>query len=189
MGCVCIMARTGRKRQPRITLAQTAMNLGANQQRVKQAGEHIEIVKETDNQNRGATFARMADWPLAVLQRRQDIEPAEFQAGERYYEDWYKSGLCPQTSVDYTQDKVDTSGVTTSMEFRADALDSFLKAARVNGHLISPVVDAICLHGDRIAEVQGHPNMRRNSRDRQAQVIWTLRIGLDNLAVHYGYKR
>ncbi len=70
--------RPGRKRKTPVTLAETAMALGATEQRVKQANGHIDLICETTQ--REAIVVRFIDWPLAVLQKRGDIESVEYEA-------------------------------------------------------------------------------------------------------------
>jgi hypothetical protein len=183
------MPKAGRKRKAPVTLAAQAIALGATPRRAAQAGDNIEVVSETNNSERGATFVRLADWPLAMLAKRRSIDPIQEAAGDKYFEDCYNAGQIPSGAMDYAKDKVDTSITDHTPEFRLDALDRFTKAAKVNGPMVAPIVDAVCLEGKPIALVAGHSLMRQNKRDREAQVIWTLVIGLDNLARHFGMKR
>ena len=183
------MARAGRKRKQTVSLADQAIAVGVTEQRARQAGSHIEIVKDSVNDERPATFARLTDWPLAMLGRRGAIDNIQEAAGDKYFEDCYNAGQIPSGAMDYAKDKVDTSITDHTPEFKLDALDRFTKAAKVNGPMIAPIVDAVCLEGRPIASVTGHAMMRQNQNDREAQVIWTLIIGLDALAVHFGMRR
>lgn len=184
------MARAGRKPKTKhVTLAAQAIALGVTPHRAAQAGDNIEIVKETNNADRNATFVRLTDWPLAMLAKRNTIDAIQEAAGDKYHQDCYDAGQIPSGAMDYAKDKVDTSITDHTPEFKLDALDRFTKAAKVNGPMIAPIVDAVCLEGRPIASVAGHSLMRQNKRDREAQVIWTLIMGLDNLAVHYGFKK
>lgn len=156
-------------------------------QRAQQAGSDIEFISETSK--RSGVTVRLTDWPLAMLAKRNAIDALQEAAGDKYFEDCYLAGQIPSCAMDYAKDKVDTSVTDHTPEFKLDALDRFTKAAKVNGPMIAPIVDAVCLEGKPIASVAGHSLMRNNGNDRQAQVIWTLVIGLDALAVHYGMKR
>ncbi len=179
------LARPGRKRKTKVTLA---VGLGVSRERASRAGEGaIELRRETPQ--RPPFGVRLVDWPLARLQKQGVIDAAQYEAGERYHADWYSAGLCPITVIDYARDRVDTSTTPQGPEFRAEARARFLRAAAVNGPMVSPVVDAICLAGQEIAKVESHPSLCRNKRDRTVQVKTIIEIGLDNLAIHYGFKK
>lgn len=180
------MARAGRKKKQKPTLPETAVILGATNQRAMQAGSDIELIRETNK--REPIAVRLADWPLASLRKRGAIEGYHEDAGDRYFEDCYLAGFIPSNAIDYAKDKVDTSVTDQTPLFKLEAQDRFLKATKVNGPLIAPIVDAVCLEGRHPRHIVGHPFMRQNNRDKQAQILWTLNLGLENLAIHYGLK-
>lgn len=191
------MARAGRKRKKQPTVAQTAIDLGATPQRVKQAGSSIEFIPTG---KAGGKTPRMVDWPLAQLQEDGDIDPIQYEAGEKYYRDWYNSGLLPSGAIDYAKDKVDTSRTDYEPQFRLEAKQAFHAAVKVNGPLVKPIVDAVCLFGakpsddefvivdDDLAE-QVRKLLKRSTRYRRVGIIAVLQIGLDALAVSYRMKR
>lgn len=181
------MARPGRKRKQKPTLPERAVSLGASPERVKQARGHIVVYNEPGKAQ--SVTIRMADSVIDRLLSWRKIDPPQHAAGERYFEDWYMSGLAPVGAMDYAKPVVDTSGSMTTLEFKEDARQRFNQATRSLGPLTQPIVDDVCLHGHSIAEVGDHGILRRNKRDKDAQAIIVLKIGLDDLAFHYGMKR
>jgi hypothetical protein len=161
---------------------------GATPERIAIAGDDVEVVE--------GHARRFTDTPLQRLAKRGQLFPDAdtnkrlLEAGERYYADWYLSGMSPIGSFDPTRVYAGGGGGSNcgmpASVMQAKRRASHRAARAVLGKLYAAVVDPIILHeqepvavGRVVANVKAETLARAIATER-------LRAGLYMLARHYG---
>jgi hypothetical protein len=164
-------------------------NLGPTPERLAKAGENVEEFSPSDAVNFKAK--RMLDAPIDVLRQRGKKTPAkgitadQYNAGFRYYSDWYQAGFSASGAVDTAKERVDCEGKHDMSERVLAALTRFNHAIKVLDYDAKHILDDVVLmetplniYSDRFREFAQH-------RERRAIALMLIRKGLDQLARHY----
>lgn len=161
--------------------------LDATRERLAMAANDNEVTKDGGR--------RLCDWPLARLAARRaldsdaDTNKALYQAGERYAEDVYLSGLdAAPASPDYARPIVDgggSSGVSWS-EMRLRKIDAVRGADKALGPKYRALVFAVCVARESDMVELGRKASGLSGR-QQAHTAANERLsaGLYILARHY----
>lgn len=157
----------------------------------KESATPERTVRAGDDQRIGDDGAqRLTDAPLDSLRARNVITLRQFEAGDRFREDWYNSGLMPTSSRDL--ERIGSGFGTRAPAFlaserRAAAADRYKAAEQALGPQLSAIVNA-CVHasaGVTVVELGQRLFGRRNANEARAAFVETLKIGLDRLDAHY----
>ncbi len=165
-------------------------SLGPTPERLAKAGDMVEEFTPADAQHHRAK--RMLDGsPLDVLRHRGKKNPAkgitsdQYNAGFRFYSDWYQSGFAASGVIDLAKERVDCEGAHDVSERALAAQTRFNHAVRTLDYDAKHILDDVVLmetplniYSDRFREFAQH-------RERRAIALMLIRKGLDQLARHY----
>lgn len=122
-----------------------------------------------------------AESPLTLLQRLNWITAAEYEAGEKLRRDYTIGQLTPRQGVDY-------AAPVGSRSYRADMAETVLAARqrfnaamKAAGPGLGDILFDVCCYLKGLEESEKARSWPRGS----ARVV--LRLGLERLAVHYGF--
>jgi hypothetical protein len=161
--------------------------MDATKERLKHAGTDATIGEN------GVRY--IADTPLERLANRNSLSSDKDQnrrlleAGQRYYRDWYLSGMDTLAAMDMSREggtgAAGGPGMPSS-EAQASRRQSWRDASEALGDRLRAVVDAIVLHeqADLVALGQ-EVTIYRKRETARAVVLDRLIAGLEVLAKHY----
>ena len=141
-------------------------------------GEHV-----TES---GRRTVRMLDGSqVSMLFERGSLNADQFNAGERFYADWYFAGLAASGVIDPARDVVDGGKIETMTERRLAALGRWQSAVQGVGKMHSQALTCIVLL-DEPLEVYGRRYHKRASRkDATIAAITVLQVALAQLDLYY----
>lgn len=158
--------------------------IGPTPERLRMAGDDVEAFTPAE----AAHFRtiRLVDrTPIDKLRKNEKITGDQYNAGCRYFSDWYKSGFSASGVIDPMRERVDCEGkhdiadvvlaAQTRFNHALKALDGDAK------HILDDVVLSevpLNIYADRYREFPQH-------RERRAVALTLLRKGLDQLARRY----
>jgi hypothetical protein len=163
-------------------------------ERLLRAGDHARLGLGDG----GARRCHVEDSPLDRLAARKVLakDPAAnrilHEAGKRYYEHWYLSGMAPLRAIDLSREGIGGAGGSCGMpatEAMAHHRAKYRGAVRVLGPWFSAVVDPIVLAEEDPQIVGMRVSGYRSDKQALAVAIDRLRGGLEALAVHFGLRR
>lgn len=146
-----------------------------------QHGDEIEQVRESKGSKTGdARPYRAVSDQLDILGRKGLLQPRQYAAGYRLYQDWYTSAAqAPITSV--LEFRIPGTKHMTNRQ--AEAFADVQKAMRAVGPAVMDIVSDVCCWNVSPAE-WARKHRERGYDERHA--IGILRVALDCLADHYG---
>ncbi len=107
-------------------------------------------------------------------------------AGNRFYEDFYHSGLNFSVSINFEKPRVDGGGFNVSFDNALLAQDSFCKALRAIDREYSGITCAVCLENREIKIARDNNAIYRHEREIAFEKLCR---GLDCLVnFYYGHK-
>lgn len=134
--------------------------------------------------------------PVERLARRGDLDPDTQLAGlllttaQRYYGDWYLSGLSGLSAIDYDRTGGGTDANPAYMmpvtERQAQRREAWRAARLALGERYAAVVDPVVLEEQYLSQIASEYKNRAVSI---AVLKERLNVGLRRLAVHYGLMR
>lgn len=151
--------------------------------------ERVRHAGETELDIAPAGHQRISQAPLDQLRAKGHLTQRLFDAGDRYRTDGYEAGIIGSGSMPLEpSDRRPASGLPSFMRTAraAAALDRYgLARAQLKG--TRRVVELVCWAdvGLTMAEV-GKALGYTNKRSAQVAAMAVLRVGLENLAEHYG---
>jgi hypothetical protein len=151
-------------------------------ERLLKAGDDVEdFVSDDDKLTR-----RMLDGSLLnKMLSRDTIDGEQYNAGVKYYKDWYLGGFAASGVVDPSKPFVDGGDPTAGQATRIYHANRFGKAAIAIGRVLASVVGDAILHEQRI-DFLAQRYSKSTDRDRsRADVYQGIRLGLDALALYY----
>ena len=142
-----------------------------------------ELVRDSDPDGRIVVHAIVVtQWPLDRYAKREQIDPDQYDAGERLRKDWHRSGMMPRMTADLARE-TGLGGRSEMTDEQVAAWQRYKRAIQTVGLILSPILVHVCCMGwpaDDWAKSRGRP---------QGDGIAALRLALDALCVHYGSKR
>lgn len=165
---------------------------------LEDVANHFWPVAKTTHQRNGITLAgngpalpRLMQSPLDILRVRGVVDETQHAAGQRYYSDWYHSGLSGIGGIDY-------SGVTSRGAGSAPHMMPLtgLMAVKRADHrkaraLLTDgerrIVETVVLEERGLAEAGREATGRGRKADALRRGGDLLRSALDRLARHYGF--
>jgi hypothetical protein len=160
----------------------TGLDNSPTSERLAKAGDDVEdFISSDDHLTR-----RMLDGSiLDRLWSRQTIDGDQYNAGVKYYKDWYLGGFAASGVVDATKPYVDGGDPMAGQTVRLHHANRFGKAAIAIGRVLSSIVGDAVLH-EQPMDFLCHRYSKSTDRDRaRADVITVMKLGLDALALHY----
>jgi len=149
-------------------------------ERLKHAGGQSEVFR-TD----GAVTVRFTDGVLDQLAARGKISKAQHDAGERFYTHYYLSGIGQDRARPLAQERVDCAGARLDSESQLHHKQQFNAGLKSLDVTVAGVVLGVVLDDRPIEQVGGFTGYS-SRRDRITAGMVCLRIGLDQLAEHFG---
>jgi hypothetical protein len=165
----------------------TDLPTGPTKERLRQAGEDVEAFTPDENVN-FKTIRMLDGSPLEKLATAEKITGDQYNAGSRYFSDWYHSGLAPGGATDYSRDKVDCPGYVDISYERMAAQTRFNRALKAIGAVHAHILDDVLLSDAPLAVYADRFNFVRR-RDRSLAALTALRLALDALSEHYNGPR
>ena len=163
-------------------------------ERMRHAGEDFEIPTPDETIHFGAI--RMLDGsPLCRLEARERRKPGrgitgdQYEAGSRYFADWYFAGLAASGVIDLARERVDGATYKDIPEYRIAAQTRFNRVCKMLSPVDRHVLDDVILSEvplEVYADRYRHLSARR---DRWIAALTTLRNALTALAIAYNRPR
>lgn len=158
--------------------------IGPTPERLRMAGEDVEVF--TPSEAAHFRTIRMVDTtPIDKLRKHNDITADQYNAGCRYFSDWYKAGFAASGVIDPARERVDCEGKHDIADVVLAAQTRFnhaLKALDADAkHILDDVVLSeapLRVYADRFREFPQY-------RERRAVALTLLRKALTQLARHY----
>lgn len=160
----------------------------ATPERVARAGEAQDVA--------AAGYQRFSDAPLDRLLAREVINQIQYDAGDKYREDFYRAGMETSGVIDPLRPNVGGGASGTAAGFMPTA--EWQRAARVRiraaeaqlGDELVPVIREILVEsepGADLAQIGRRMFGRAQAGEARAALIEVFKVALQKLAVHYGY--
>jgi hypothetical protein len=158
--------------------------IGPTPERLRMAGDDIEVFSPAEASH--YRTIRLVDvTPIDRLRKHQDITADQYNAGCRYYSDWYKSGFAASGVIDPMRERVDCEGKHDLADAVLAAQTRFNHALKILDADAKHILDDVVLseaplrvYADRFREF-------RQYRERRAVALTLLRKALTQLANHY----
>lgn len=162
--------------------------IGPTPERLAKAGRDVEPVESET----GYTTLRMLDGSpleqLATLGKknpRKGITGDQYNAGCRYYEDAYKSGLFASGVIDPAAVRVDGGQHKGVASFRLEAMTRYNRALKALDVLSAHILARVVLHELPLNTYANRYRKFAQARERRAIALQRLRDALDQLDKHY----
>ncbi len=163
--------------------------IGPTKERLLQAGDDVEAFTPDENVN-FKTLRMLDGSPLEKLATAAKITGDQYNAGSRYFSDWYHSGLAPGGATDYSRDKVDCPGYVDISYERMAAQTRFNRALKAIGAVHAHILDDVLLSDAPLAVYADRfKSEGLRKRDRTFAALIALRLALDALSEHYNGPR
>jgi hypothetical protein len=116
---------------------------------------------------------------------RETIDGDQYNAGLKYYKDWYLGGFAASGVVDPSRPFVDGGDPTAGQALRVDHANRFGKAHIAIGRVLASIVGDAILHEKPMDELCAKYARSSNRETARAQVHERVCTGLDALALYY----
>lgn len=159
-------------------------SLGPTPERLAKAGNQVEAFTAADSVHHQAI--RMLDGhPLERLASRGVITGDQYQAGTRFYGDWYYSGLAASGVIDPAREVVDGGLIMHESDRKLAAMTAYKRAIKAIGVIHSTVITDLVLL-EEPAEDWGRRWFRQKSpKLAKAHAHSALILALQALDHHY----
>lgn len=159
--------------------------LGPTPQRRAMAGEdEIEIV--TPDQSHNWRAVRMLDGHvLEYLRNRKAINADHYEAGHRFYSDWYHAGLAASGVIDPGRVIVDGGNHDAMQDRKLTALNAWQKAVQGVGLIHSTILSDILLVEERLESWGRRRRGQNNPKLARHAAITALVLALEALDLFY----
>jgi len=162
-----------------------SQRIGPTPERLAKAGADAEYFSPGKNENHRAL--RLNDTsPIDRLRRQMLITADQYNAGCRYFQDWYKAGFCPSGVIDPMKERVDGGTHKHVSDAVLAAQTRYNHALKALDYDCSIALQEVVLHERpfRAYANQESPEFPQ-FRERRAVALRLLRKGLSQLAAHY----
>lgn len=159
--------------------------LGPTPERLAKAGDDVEVFTPADAEH--FRTIRMVDTaPIDKLRKQMLITADQYNAGCRYFQDWYRAGFCPSGVIDPMKERVDGGTHKHVSDAVLAAMTRYNHALKALDYDCSIALQEVVLHEKpfRVYANQESPEFPQ-FRERRAVALRLLRKGLSQLAAHY----
>jgi hypothetical protein len=180
------MARRRKTRaKPSNAAAVSPDMMGPTRERLAKALEdQIEIVTPDESEHWRAI--RMLDAnALEYLRARQCITGGQYEAGHRFYSDWYHAGLAASGVIDPGRVIVDGGNRDAVAERRLEALHAWQRAVQGVGLIHSTILSDILLSEERLESWGRRRRGQNNPKLARHAAITALSLALEALELYY----
>lgn len=128
---------------------------------------------------------KITDSPIDRMLADGRISAFQFEAAQRYQQDWYNAGMSTLGAMNLEREPVDGGGESGISDHKLDAKRRYFSANRALGDHFRGAVESICIF-EQSVEAAGRKCGLKNAAQARAVGVDRLRGGLDVLARHYG---
>jgi hypothetical protein len=165
-------------------MTERARTTGPTPERLAKAGDQVEAFTAADSVHHQAL--RMLDGhPLERLASRGVITGDQYQAGTRFYGDWYYSGLAASGVIDPARDVVDGGLIMHESDRKLAAMTSYKRAVEAIGVIHSTVITDLVLFEQPIEEWGRKWFRQKAPKLAKVQAHAALILALQALDHHY----
>lgn len=158
--------------------------LGPTPERLARAGDQVEAFTAADSVHHQAI--RMLDGhPLERLASRGVITGDQYQAGTRFYGDWYYSGLAASGVIDPAREVVDGGLIMHESDRKLAAMTSYKRAVQAIGVIHSTVITDLVLLEQPVEDWGRRWFRQKAPKLAKAQAHAALILALQALDHHY----
>lgn len=159
-------------------------SIGPTPERLAKAGDQVEAFTAADSVHHQAL--RMLDGhPLERLASRGVITGDQYQAGTRFYGDWYYSGLAASGVIDPAREVVDGGLIMHESGRKLAAMTSYKRAVQAIGMIHSTVITDLVLLEQPVEEWGRKWFRQKAPKLAKAQAHAALILALQALDHHY----
>lgn len=159
-------------------------SVGPTPQRLAKAGDQVEAFSAGENVHHQAI--RMLDGHiLERLASRNVITGDQYNAGTRFYGDWYFSGLAASGVIDPGRVVVDGGETMTESDRKLAAMTSYKRAVQALGLVHSTVITDLVLLEVRVEDWGRRWFGQKAQKLARAQAHAALQLALTELDHHY----
>jgi len=158
--------------------------IGPTPERLAKAGDQVEAFTAADSVHHQAL--RMLDGhPLERLASRGVITGDQYQAGTRFYGDWYYSGLAASGVIDPAREVVDGGLIMHESDRKLAAMTAYKRAVQAIGMIHSTVITDLVLLEQPVEEWGRKWFRQKAPKLAKAQAHAALILALQALDHHY----
>jgi hypothetical protein len=166
----------------------TERTLGPTPERLRMAGDAVEAYTPEENTNWRAV--RLLDnHVLEDMRSRRAISGDQYNAGMRFYGDWYLSGLANSGVIDPGRIIVDGGKMDHLNDVKLSALNRWQKAVQALGMVQSQVLTAILLTEESLESYGRRRCGQNNGKLAKVAAAAILKHALDALDYYYYGRR
>jgi len=159
-------------------------SIGPTPERLAKAGDQVEAFTAADSVHHQAL--RMLDGhPLERLASRGVITGDQYQAGTRFYGDWYYSGLAASGVIDPAREVVDGGLIMHESDRKLAAMTAYKRAVQAIGMIHSTVITDLVLLEQPVEEWGRKWFRQKAPKLAKAQAHAALILALQALDHHY----
>jgi len=158
--------------------------IGPTPERLSKAGEDVEAFTADENEHWKA-IRLLDDHVLESLQSRRRISGDEYNAGMRFYGDWYMAGLSDSGVIDPGRVIVDGGKFDNVSDVKLSAMTRHHRALQALGLIVSHVLTCVLLTEESL-EAYGH-RVCGYKNSKQAKLAATERLKQSLAALDYYY--
>lgn len=157
---------------------------GPTPERFIKAGDDVEIF--TPSEATHHRTIRMVDTtPIDKLRKQMLITADQYNAGCRYYSDWFRAGLQTERATDYALDRVDGGTHKDISDVVLAARTRFNHALKALDDDAVLILQEVVLHERKLRKFAERYREFPQFRERRAIALNLLRKALSQLAMHY----